>query len=194
MNKSALRKIYLDRQRSLSETERREKSLRITEHFWVYFDLADIRSVHLFLPIRKKGEVDTVFLLNGLRRDYPHIRLVLPRVDFAADDLEHLAYDARTALKKNRWGIAEPVGGDLVDEKELDLILVPLLCFDEEGHRVGYGRGFYDRFLSRCRKAVPKVGLSYFPPVGDIPDVGAHDVRLDLCITPEKIYRFDRHG
>ena len=70
------------------------------------------------------------------------------------------------------------------------MVLVPLLCFDESGHRVGYGKGFYDRFLTKCRPDTQKVGLSYFPPVKEITDADSFDIRLDLCLTPEKVWRF----
>ena len=69
---------------------------------------------------------------------------------------------------------------------EVDVVLVPGLAFDEGGHRVGYGRGFYDRFLALCRPDCLKVGLSYFEPISQITDIHAGDIRLDLLITPER--------
>jgi 5-formyltetrahydrofolate cyclo-ligase len=65
-----------------------------------------------------------------------------------------------------------------------------LFGFDKKGYRVGYGRGFYDRFLSRCRKDCIKVGFSYFEPVDEIEDVCSLDVKLNYCITHEKFYIF----
>ena len=65
------------------------------------------------------------------------------------------------------------------------LVLVPGVCFDQTGHRVGYGKGFYDRFLKTCRPGCLKVGLSYFEPVDPIDDVHDGDVRLDFIVTPE---------
>ena len=69
---------------------------------------------------------------------------------------------------------------------------MPLLCFDAAGHRVGYGKGFYDKFLSKCRPDCTKIGLSYFPPVEAIAATGGHDIMLDICVTPEKTYQFDK--
>ena len=82
------------------------------------------------------------------------------------------------------------MGVELIDEKEIDLVLVPLLCFDKKGFRVGYGKGFYDRFLSKCRSDVLKIGLSYFKPVEKIEDVRDFDVALDYCITPKGVWHF----
>jgi len=65
------------------------------------------------------------------------------------------------------------------------------LAFDEKGNRIGYGKGFYDRFLNECKKDVIKVGLSFFEATTTIEDTNANDIPLDFCVTPEKIYRFN---
>lgn len=114
----------------------------------------------------------------------------MPRVDFKRDVLEHLEYNQETKLKKSHWGIYEPVGDELLDEKKFDVILVPMLAFDERGFRVGHGKGYYDKFLSLCRKDTRKIGLSFFEPVREIKDIKHFDVKLDFCITPEQIFSF----
>jgi 5-formyltetrahydrofolate cyclo-ligase len=65
-----------------------------------------------------------------------------------------------------------------------------MLAFDKQGYRVGYGKGFYDRYLKRCQPDVMKVGFSFFPPVDQIEDINANDVPLSYCITPHQIYAF----
>lgn len=190
MTKSKLRKIYLAKQKSLSKTERREKNLQIKEQFFAKFDLENVRILHLFLSITEKGEIDTSFIINKLRQDFRYIKLIVPRVDFERDFLEHLELGDKTELAKNYWGIIEPVGDELIDEKEFDLVLVPMLCFDERGFRVGYGKGYYDKFLSLCREDCLKIGLSFFEPSEEIEDIQDFDVKLDFCITPEKVFEF----
>ena len=69
-----------------------------------------------------------------------------------------------------------------------DLVIVPLLAFDKKGYRVGYGKGFYDRFLQNSKTL--KIGLSFFAPTEEIIDVHLNDVRLDKCITPAGIIEF----
>ena len=91
---------------------------------------------------------------------------------------------------KNRFNILEPLNGDVIPPEMLDLIFVPLLAFDRKGFRVGYGRGFYDRYLPACRRDVVKVGFSFFDPVDKIDDINEFDVPLNLCITPTCIYEF----
>ena len=190
MKKQKLRKIYLDKQKALTESENREKSLRIKEHFFANFDFKNVTHLHLFLSILEKGEVNTSFIFNSLQDNFPNIKTIVPRVNFEKDILEHLEYNSKTKLKKSLWGINEPVGNDFVYEKEFDLVLVPLLCFDKKGFRVGYGKGFYDKFLSKCREDCLKIGLSFFEPIEEIEDIHEFDVKLNYCVTPRRLFEF----
>ena len=190
MIKLQLRKIYLSTQKSLSDQEKDEKSLQIEKLFFDKFDLSKVNLLHLFISIAKNSEVETVGFFEKIWRVYPDIKTIVPRVDFRMDLLTHHVYNAEIELETNRWGIAEPKLENFVDEKNVDLVLVPLLCFDEQGFRVGYGKGFYDKFLSLCRPDCLKIGLSFFPPVEKIEDTDKFDVNLDYCITPDEIYSF----
>ena len=87
-------------------------------------------------------------------------------------------------------GIPEPVDGLEVPASKLDVVFVPLLAFDKKGHRVGYGGGFYDRFLKSCKKDVLKIGLSFFLPELEIEDIHSDDIPLDFCVTPGEVFRF----
>src|SRR6185369_10787907 len=120
---------------------------------------------------------------------HPNVRTVAPVVDIEADLIESVEFTPLSELVENRWGIREPIG-KVVPPEDIDLVLVPLLCFDRAGHRVGYGRGFYDRLLASVRTDCLKVGLSYFPPVESIDDAGEYDVRLDACVMPDSVMRF----
>lgn len=70
------------------------------------------------------------------------------------------------------------------------MVLIPLLAFDKNGYRVGYGKGFYDRFLAECRPDVVKVGLSVFEPIDEITDLNEFDIKMDFCITPNRVWQF----
>lgn len=94
-------------------------------------------------------------------------------------------------LALNSWGIPEPEEGILTDPKTIDMILVPLLAFDKQGHRVGYGKGYYDRFLKDCRTDAQKIGLSFFSPEEKIVDTFSEDFLIDMVVTPDKIFRFN---
>ena len=190
MTKSGLRKIYLKKQKLLSGVERIDKSLQIAANFFDYFSLAKVQFLHAFLPIEKNGEIDTFAVINRLWCDFPKIATSVSRVDFETMTLESLKFDSTTKLIANRWHIFEPTGTETVEVEKIDAVLVPLLCFDERGFRVGYGKGFYDKFLMNCRADCLKIGLSYFAPVNEISDVREFDMKLDYCVTPQKVVEF----
>lgn len=190
MTKIELRKVYLEKRNVLSEDERRFKSRNIAIKFFENVDLVRVKTLHSFIPIAKFNEVDTSFIFEKIWDEFPYIKTVVPRIFGKDGEMENVAIQAISSLKENAWGIREPVGGEIVDATDIDMVLVPLLCFDKKGHRIGYGKGFYDRFLSQCRANCLKIGLSYFPPVGRIIGADEHDIKLDKCISPQKIFDF----
>lgn len=189
MTKSDLRRIFLERRKALSPAALREKSRRIAELFFTSIDLSKTRLLHTFIPLESRWEVDTSLITHGVWSRWPEIEIAVPRVNFTTDELESVAFTTEAELCENAWGIREPVGGEMIDPQTIDVVLVPLLCFDEHGFRVGYGKGYYDRFLKSCRPDCLKIGLSIFPPVDRIADVHAGDVPLDLAVTPEGVLR-----
>jgi 5-formyltetrahydrofolate cyclo-ligase len=189
MLKAELRKIYLARQKSLAADERRARSEAICKLFFRNFDLSKTRFLHGFLPIEKFNEIDTRLIFERIWREFPHLETLVPRVDFETGEIENLKFSAHTGLAANRWQIDEPAHDETIETEKIDLILVPLLCFDSKGFRVGYGKGFYDKFLKNCRTDTVKIGLSYFAPIDEIEDTREFDVRLDFCITPEKVFK-----
>jgi len=189
MTKSDLRRIFLERRKALSPAALSEKSRRIAELFFTSLDLSKIKLLHTFIPLVSRGEVDTSLITHGVSSRWPEIEIAVPRVNFKTDELESLAYTTDVELCENAWGIREPVGGEMIDPQTIDVVLVPLLCFCERGYRVGYGKGYYDRFLKTCRPDCLKIGLSIFPPVDRIADVHVGDVPLDLAVTSERVFR-----
>lgn len=190
MTKSELRKAYLEKRRALSPGEVAAMSARIAERFFAEIDLASVRVLHTFIRIPKFNEFDTSNIYFRIWHDRLDITTCSPRIDKGSDELESFAFDQETEFVESSWGIREPAGTETVEPEEIDLVVVPLLCFDENGHRVGYGKGYYDRFLARCRPDCLKVGVSLFPPVETIEDIHSADVPLDICITPDRNYRF----
>ena len=191
MKKKQFRKIYLEKMKSQTPFEREEKSRLIAERFFDEFDLTNIKFLHLFLAIEKFGEIKTDFIFRGIWRDFPHIKTVVPRVDFAENLMHSVEFDEAVKLAPNKWEIHEPAGDEFVENELIDAVLVPLLCFDLQGFRVGYGRGFYDRFLATCRADTLKIGLSFFEPIREIADVSEFDIKLDFCVTPDNIYKLN---
>lgn len=196
MNKAELRRRYLAQQKAISEEERDAASKRIADHFFSGFDLGLIRVLHSFVPIEKFKEVNTRVIFAKLWREFPQIETVVPRVDFRTNRIRNLKFTHETELVRNVWDIDEPKHDDIVETETIDMVLVPGLCFDRQGHRVGYGKGFYDRFLKSCRADCLKIGLSFFEPVDRIDDIHDGDVRLDAVVTSEFVFsmRNAEHG
>lgn len=186
MQKDQLRLICLQNRNTLSQSQVEAESLKIANRC-LGLPLWDGFFYHLFLSIPEKKEVDTSFLLTVLQGKDKNI--VLPSVRDKGH-LEHTLLTDATELKISALGIPEPVSGLSVTPEMLDLIFVPLLCFDIVGNRLGYGGGYYDRFLSQCRPDAKKIGLSFFGPLPRIPDIEETDIPLDGCITPDKYYTF----
>ena len=189
MTKAELRKTYISRQKDLSPADRAEKSRAIAGQFFQHFDLSRTRFIHCFIPIEKFNEIDTKFIFERLWSGHPRTEAVVPRVDFETNEIRNLRFDPTTELKRNTWHIDEPEHDEFVESDKIDIVLVPGSCFDLEGHRVGYGKGFYDRFLKTCRPDCLKIGLSYFEPVEAIDDIHDGDVALDFVITPERVIK-----
>ena len=87
-----------------------------------------------------------------------------------------------TVLYENKWGIPEPRDGKVISASSIDIVIVPLLYADEEGNRVGYGKGFYDRFLSECKNDIQKIGVNFFAPKDEISDIESTDQRIDSLV------------
>jgi 5-formyltetrahydrofolate cyclo-ligase len=100
-------------------------------------------------------------------------------------------YFETETLQLNAFGIQEPLPFNLVPPNLIDAMLVPLLGFDLKGHRVGYGKGYYDRYLVSANKWMQKIGISYLEPIDNFTDTNEFDVPLNTCITPWKTYEFE---
>ena len=190
MTKTELRTIFREKRASLPPGEIRAKSRDIATRFFDTFDLTAIAVIDVFIPIARFNEVDTSLIYEAIWHTFPNIVTTAPRVDHDNGQLDHMAFNADSVFVENRWGLSEPLSHVSLTEAAIDMTLVPLLCFDRCGHRVGYGKGFYDRSLARCRPDVRKVGLSYFGPVEQIEDIDAYDVRLDDVVTPHEVFNF----
>lgn len=154
-------------------------------------DLSKVGFLHIFVPIEKYHEPNTYPIINYLQQFFPQIRIVVSRSNFDDCSMQHYILDQHTRFETNKWGISEPISGVQVASSALDMIIVPLLVFDLSGYRVGYGKGFYDRFFAGCKADVRRVGLSFFDPIEVILDKNEYDARLTEAITPNRIYHFD---
>lgn len=188
MLKKDLRLKYASSRQDITPQALLNSSLTIANRL-LELPIWNANNYHIFLPISTKNEVDTSFILSILHGKDKNI--VLPKIT-GENTLEHILLTDSTKLLANSWGVPEPVEGIEVMVSKIDVVFLPLLAFDSKGNRVGYGKGYYDSFLSQCKKDVIKVGLSTFEAEHEITDVNENDIPLDYCVTPEKIYSFSK--
>jgi len=182
MKKQELRALYKQKRKDLTEIQ--IKGLQENIYQQIYnLDFSTVKNVHLFLSMPKFKEIDTTPLITYFRNK--NKRIVISKCNFKDNTLSHFYLEEDTVLSLNKFGILEPVAAELVEENKLDLIFIPMLISDDKKFRVGYGKGFYDRFLLNCRKDAKFIGLNFFPPITAIEDKNEFDIPLHQVIYPK---------
>jgi 5-formyltetrahydrofolate cyclo-ligase len=182
MTKAEARQLYLKKREVIMTNAMNE---RLPKNIFDSGYLEPVETVHIFMSTQ--SEPDTSEIINELRRRSK--KVVIPRVN-KSGTLDHFYYEGFEQLREGAFRIPEPIDGVPAKVEDIDFVFVPLVAYDTEGNRVGYGKGFYDRFLKSCRPDCIKAGLSFFPPADVFDDVEPHDVALDICFTPNNIYTF----
>lgn len=186
MTKQQLRAHYLEKRKALSEEEIDDASMAIANNL-LALNIWNKSFYHLFLSIEKHKEVDTHHVLNILMGKDKNI--VISRSNFKDLSMSHYLLTDQTKLELSKYGIPEPsINSINIDESQIEIVFVPLIITNVNGQRIGYGKGFYDRFLARCRPDVLKIGLSVFEPLDMEFEKDSFDVALDLIITPSNSY------
>ena len=189
MIKKEIRNLFREKRNELTLQER----IKLDDLLLIQYQKAKvpfISSLLSYWPIEENGEPNVHLITDYLEFINPDLQVAYPKSDFILDEMIALAVDSTTEFVQNEHHIYEPETGNVLDASEIDMILVPLLAFDKRGYRVGYGKGFYDKYLANCRKDCIKAGFSYFEPIEEIIDTLDFDVPLDLCITPHSVYVF----
>ena len=194
LSKAALRRAALARRQALPPAEVAERSQRLAELLFENFAVAQWRWLHAFLPLARKNEPDTWSLIHRIWSEKLPVRLAAPVVQPDGISLRHYEFTPATPLLASRWGIPEPLADPAAEvaPAQLDAVLVPLLACDQQGQRVGYGGGFYDRFLAECRPGTLFIGLTILDdePMAALADVLPTDVPLHACLTPGGVWNF----
>lgn len=182
-DKRALRRRVIARRDELTERDRADRSRRITDRVLALPEVLEAETVMAFWSFG--SEVETAALLDRLRE--AGTRVVLPRVE--GRDVVAVAHAPGGPLAASSFGAMEPAGAEVVDPIEVDVVIVPGVAFDRLGRRVGYGRGFYDRFLGRTRPVVPAVAVAFAIQVVDEVPEGPRDRRVDAIVTEDEVIR-----
>jgi 5-formyltetrahydrofolate cyclo-ligase len=190
MNKDEARKVYKDLRKLIASEQLDVLSKDIFENILKIIEQNQPKTIHVFLPIKSFQEPNTYLLIDLLKTK--NITIGIPKVNTSDNSMICVAFYSQINIADSPWNIPEPVGADLeiISPKEIDLMVLPMLICDSRGNRVGYGKGFYDKYIQQCRPEMLKVGICFFEPIGTIVDVTNHDQQLDYCVTPTKVYNF----
>lgn len=191
MDKASLRRHYRDKRAAIS-TSAKEKLQDLMLIQFQKLSLEIPAHIMTYAAIEKFNEFDPILITDYCYFKNPGQSLFYPYIPGKGAPMQAILVNDDTVFETSSFGIDEPPGGAPMFAEEIDMVIVPLLCFDELGYRVGYGKGYYDQFLATCRKDVLKIGFSFFEAEKKMMDVHDHDVKLDYCITPEKIYSFSK--
>jgi 5-formyltetrahydrofolate cyclo-ligase len=188
MNKAKLREIFKNKRKELKINLLEEYSLKINKKIIEFIEENEIKNIHCYLTKPDLKEVQTHEIINYLwAKNINVISTISNPKNFT---LQHFYLTPNTVIKQNQWGIPEPQNALEAKISEIELVITPLLCFDFQGYRVGYGKGFYDRFFAQCNADIIKIGLSIDEPVEEIEDINEYDFPLDFVFTPDNFYAF----
>jgi 5-formyltetrahydrofolate cyclo-ligase len=189
-SKQALRAQYLAQRSALLPQEVERLSVQLLEQVvhWLA-QREELQHFHLFLPIEGQQEVNTLLLKELLEVEGK--TLYTSRVRRGELGLDTVKLPRVATLRIDRWGIPIPDKVELVSPESIQVVFVPLLAYDRQGNRLGFGKGYYDVFLGGLSPVVLKVGLSFFDPEEAIP-AETHDVRLDFCVTCSRTWDFGK--
>lgn len=185
MEKSFLRKEYKQKRMDLSDQAKYHLDRGISNQIKNLIQKKNFKKVHVFLPIEKFNEYNSFLLLND--KGLSDVEFVIPVV--SEKNMLTVSYVSEN-LRISSWGIPEPIDYIEVPSNDIDLVLVPMLVSDVKGNRIGYGKGFYDRFLIDLPDSVLKLGVSYFEPIKDGITADSWDVKLDGIIMENEILEF----
>lgn len=187
MLKSEIRQTFKERRKYVAPFELNRISDLCTKTVLEKFQFNN-KIASIFLPIEKQKEINTYELLEDIINLGGTV--ALSKSDFSNNTLVHYKYEKTSQLEVNSFGIPEPKYGEIIPEVLLDYVFVPLLAINNEGHRVGYGKGFYDKLLAKCKPSCIFIGLNIFDEFVHIDDLNDKDVALHYCVTPNGFYDF----
>lgn len=185
MLKTELREIYKKKRDGLSADEIGEVSLNIENTLLELLNELSFNSVNCFLSSSSKKEVQTKPIIEKLLTQGKSISV--PLSNYKNYSIQAVQFNKDDELTEDQHGIPVPKNLDVVNSGSIDVVVVPLLCFDKNGYRCGYGKGMYDRFLSTCKKDVITIGLSFFPAAPIISDINEFDIPLNYVIHNKEV-------
>jgi 5-formyltetrahydrofolate cyclo-ligase len=189
MLKKEARNLFRKKRDAVSQTDK----MKWDDLLLIQFQTLELPYIdHLlnFYPIEQNNEVNTFLVADYLHFRNLGLHICYPKTNLDDLSMQAIRCSADSIFEANSYNIPEPLDTEAIEPALIDMVIIPMLAFDEKGNRVGYGKGFYDRFLTECREDCLKIGFSYFEAIDSVDDANEFDVPLDLCITPQRIYVF----
>lgn len=183
-SKKNIRTYYLNKRMQINNKLKKNIDNKLFQLF-INSPFILFKTYHFFLPINNKNEFNTYLLINFLLKKK---QIVVPKV--INNHLEHFIFNHNTKVKIDKWNIPNPINTQsYLSLEKIEIVIVPLLICDSKGNRIGYGKGYYDKFLSKLRKNTLKIGINFFDCITQIPKE-KHDIKLNYLISPNGIRKF----
>lgn len=182
MQKNELRKLFLKKRDALSEIEIKTKSKQILNRIFEMKEFEQAQTVFAYMSIN--SEVDMSELI---RRCWELNKIVcMPKTITKTKEMHFYAIKSFENLRKSNYGIMEPYEGEIITPDDKTMVVVPGVAFDYNMARIGYGGGYYDRFLAKY-SPMAKIGVCFLSQMADKLEIDANDVCVDKIITESHI-------
>ncbi len=184
MNKIKLRKLLKLKRDKIKKAHRKKFSKIIIKKFLKYFEQILKNKKNIMLYISFKSEVETKSLIKFLLKK--KLKVYVPVI---IDEKVHpVRLKVNDKFKKGKFNILEPAKKiKLTNFNLLDIIIIPGICFDKKGNRIGFGKGYFDRFLSKLDKKIIKIGFAFSKQIVKKIPAKKHDIKMDYIITEREI-------
>lgn len=183
-SKEIIRKKIIESRNQLSQQAVVQQAQKIFEQVKSLINKHSPKSIHLYLAIN--NEVDTSAIVHFLHQN--NITVLVPKT-YPKGKLEWCILQADEPLKKGMFGTSIPVSEN-ISTSIPEMVLVPAVGFDQQGNRLGYGGGYYDRFLAQYPQAI-KVGLAYPFQILETVKTEPHDIPMDIILNGNEIFHRD---
>ncbi|GAA5036296.1 5-formyltetrahydrofolate cyclo-ligase [Marivirga lumbricoides] len=192
MDKQTLRKVYLGKRKTLSTLEYQRRNQLLTTQLISFVRNKHFKNIHIFLPITSQKEPDTFPFIYHLWENHPEINVITSISDLKTPEMQHYRIDKQIVIQPNKWGIPEPRNASLFPIERIDCVLVPMIVGSKTGHRIGYGKGYYDRFLQKCSSSTFFLGISLSPLLEGNIYADKHDQKMNATVTPFQMHPFNK--
>jgi 5-formyltetrahydrofolate cyclo-ligase len=191
LSKKMLRQQALQQRQSLTTEQAEMLGAQIIQYVIKNIRWTNFTCVHVYLSCKKRKEINTWPLLDYLWSAQKHITTVTNRLDVVKKQIDCCIVNRNTVLEKSAFDIFEPVKNtEKINPQQIDLMILPLLACDNQGFRLGYGKGYYDHLLARCAASMQRIGINYFLPLAEKIPQEAHDLPIHQLVLPGDCLKF----